>query len=179
MKNVLAIGGSNSSKSINKVFANFIATQLENVSIRVLDWNEIEMPLFGIDLEEEKGIHENAYKFKELVEQSDAVVLSLAEHNGLHSAAFKNLWDWTSRIEKNFWANKPMFLAATSPGGRGGKGVLGVTLNMISRFGGNVISSFSLPSFQDNFKNGAITDDELKTNLLAEIKKFQEHLNQN
>lgn len=176
MKKVLAIGGSNSSKSINKVLATYIANQLEEVEVTALDWNEIELPLYGADLEEASGIHANAHKFLKMVANSDAVVLSMAEHNGLHAAAFKNLWDWSSRIDQKFWADKPMFLAATSPGGRGGIGVLNATKGIISHFGGNVIVEFSLPSFYDNFNDGKIGNDELAADLKQKINTFQKSI---
>jgi NAD(P)H-dependent FMN reductase len=176
MKNILAIGASNSSKSINKVLATYIANEVIDGEVTALDWNEMELPLYGSDLEEASGIPENAHKFLKMIADADAVVLSLAEHNGLPSAAFKNLWDWTSRIEQKFWANKPMILAATSPGGRGGIGVLATIKNMISHFGGNVIADFSLPSFYDNFKDGKMNNEEIAADLNQKVQLFQKSI---
>ena len=173
MKKILAIGASNSSTSINKKFATYIANQLKDVEVTVLNWDEFVLPLFSVDLEKEIGIPENAVKFKTLIEAADAVVLSMAEHNGLPSAAYKNLSDWTSRIEPKFWAGKPMFLAATSPGGRGGASVLQVTKELIPRFGANLIVDFSLPSFQQNFEGDEVVNSELKATLLAKVQLFQ------
>lgn len=173
MKKILAIGGSNSSKSINKTLASYIANQIKGASVTVLDWNELELPLYSPDLETSNGIPNNASKFKQWVEEADAVVLSLAEYNGLHPAAFKNLWDWTSRIEQKFWKNKPMFLSATSPGGRGGANVLRITKEIIPHFGGNVIADFSLPSFYDNFQGGKIVNEELLNELNLKLEEFQ------
>ena len=176
MKNILAIGASNSKKSINKVLANHIANKIENSNITVLDWEEMVLPLYNPDWEEEAGVPENAKNFLKLISNADAVVLSLAEHNGLPTSAFKNLWDWTSRVEQKFWANKPMFLAATSPGGRGGASVLKVITDILPHFGGNVITSFSLPAFYDNLKDGKITNEELNKELENKIELFEENL---
>jgi NAD(P)H-dependent FMN reductase len=176
MKNVLAIGASNSSKSINKVLATYIANKIQGADVTVLEWNNIALPLYSADLEIEEGVPANAHKFKQLIDNSDAIVISLAEHNGLLTAAFKNLWDWTSRIEKNLWANKSIFLAATSPGGRGGKNVLRVVSELMPHFGGKVITSFSLPLFYQNFQDGEIVNAELKQDLLNKIKHFEQSI---
>tara|TARA_B100000795_G_scaffold92129_2_gene67287 strand:- start:7321 stop:7851 length:531 start_codon:yes stop_codon:yes gene_type:complete len=174
MKNILAIGGSNSKKSINTVFATHIAQRITNANVTTVKWDELVLPLYSPDLEAESGIPAEAEAFKKMILESDGIVLSLAEHNGLPTAAFKNLWDWTSRIEQKFWADKPMFLASTSPGGRGGVGALGAIKNIISHFGGNVIVDFSLPSFQQNLQDGKIADSELELSLAEKVNQFQQ-----
>lgn len=174
MKKILAIGASNSSKSINKALARHIANQISNAEVTILEWEDMVLPLYSSDLETTEGVHENAYKFKQLIDEADAIVISLAEHNGLPTAAFKNLWDWTSRINQKFWANKPIFLAAASPGGRGAKNALRVVREMMSHFDGQVIEDFSLPKFHQNFQEGDITDAELKQDLINKIKHFSQ-----
>lgn len=174
MKKIIALGGSNSKKSINKAFATYAANLLENVAIRVVDLNDFELPLYGVDLEAEIGIHENALKLDKVLESADGIVLSLAEYNGSYTSAFKNTFDWLSRIDQKVWKNKPMLLMATSPGGRGGANVLKHSKELMPFFGGNVIADFSLPSFYDNFKENALQNEELKTVLNEKIKLFQE-----
>ena len=67
--------------------------------------------------ENEDGIPDLAYTFKEQFKNSDAVVISFAEHNATYTtSAFKNIFDWISRIDKNIWHNKQYFLLATSTG---------------------------------------------------------------
>ena len=104
IKKILAFGASNSSTSINKALAVYTANQLDNVDVIVADLNDYASPLYSMDLERENGVHENAMRFYELIQASDAIVVSLAEYNGLHTSAFKNLWDWLSRIKME----KPM-----------------------------------------------------------------------
>lgn len=173
MKKILVIGASNSKNSINKKLALFTANQLEDVSLMEADLNELTLPIYSPDLEAEAGIPENAKKFLSLIDASDAIVLSLAEHNGLVTAAFKNLWDWASRVEVKLWKNKPMFLMATSPGGRGAANTLRVTKDLIPHFGGNVITDFSLPSFNKNFTENGIADDDLAADFKSKIELFQ------
>ncbi len=173
MKKILAIGASNSENSINKIFATHIAHQITITKITVLNWEELELPLYSPDLEQEKGIPENVIHFKKQIEDSDALVISLAEHNGLPTSAFKNLWDWTSRIDAKIWSYKPLFLSATSPGARGGANVLRITKELMPHFGGNVIADFSLPEFHNNFQNGQIIHTEKAKELEEKIKEFQ------
>lgn len=176
MKKILVIGASNSSKSINKTFASYVAQQIEDVELIVADLNEMELPMFGVDLEEASGIPENAVKFEKLIADADGIVLSLAEHNGMVTAAFKNLWDWTSRIDQKFWKNKPMLLMAASPGGRGGANVLNAIKTLMPHFGGNVIADFSLPKFYENFSPEGLKDSDLNDDLKKKIILFQENI---
>jgi len=169
-KKILAFGGSNSIHSINKKFATFAANQIKNVEVSILDLNDFEMPLYSIDREKESGIPDLAVQFKKYIKESDGLVISLAEHNGAYTVAFKNIFDWMSRLEGSVWEDKPMFLLATSPGGRGGKTVLDLATNSFKRMNKNSVISFSLPSFTKNFndENGIIEEDlfsEFKINL--------------
>ena len=84
--------------------------------------------------------------------------------NLLHVCAYKNLYDWISRLDVKVWKDKPMFLAATSPGARGGKSVLELAVNDFGRRGSNVAASFSLPSFHENFseERGVLNNQLLK-----------------
>ena len=121
MSKILAFGASSSKKSINKKFAVYVAGCIPNADVNVLDLNDYEMPIYSIDRENEDGIPDLAYTFKEQFKNSDAVVISFAEHNASYTSAFKNIFDWISRIEKVVWYNKPMFLLSTSDGDRGAK----------------------------------------------------------
>ena len=179
MKKILAFGASNSKKSINKTFATFVANKIEDARITVADLNDLELPIYSPDLEAESGIPENAHKFRALIEESDGIVISLAEYNGMITTSFKNLWDWTSRVDIKIWKNKPMFLMAASPGGRGGANALRFTKELLPHFGGNVITDFSFPSFFQNFSEEGIKDETLNNDLNNKINLFQNFLNQN
>ncbi|MEN2400091.1 NAD(P)H-dependent oxidoreductase [Flavobacterium sp. MC2016-06] len=165
---IIAFGGSNSKHSINKKLAVFAANQFENGEVEVLDLNDFAMPLFSVDLEKEIGQEPKAIAFLEKISKADILVVSMAENNGNYSAAFKNVFDWTSRIEKDVFQHKPMLLLATSPGPRGGATVLEIARNAFPRYGGEIKASFSLPSFNANFdaEKGEISNTELKTDLV-------------
>lgn len=174
MKKIIAIGGSNSKNSINKALATYAANKIENVEVIIVDLNEYSLPLYGIDHETEIGIPENATKLNALIETADGLVVSLAEHNGSYTAAFKNMYDWLSRIDKSVWKEKPMLLMATSPGGRGGATVLQTAKTGFPFLGGNVIADFSLPSFYDNFSEEGIKNEVLANELVQKINQLSQ-----
>lgn len=170
-KRIVAFGASNSKNSINKKLATFAAHQIENATITILDLNDFEMPIYGIDRENESGIPALAHQFKTHLKNADGIIISFAEHNGAYSVAFKNIMDWVSRMEGATWENKPMFLMATSPGARGGQTVLDIAVNKFKFMNKNTITHFSLPSFGQNFsEENGITSDDL-------LKSFSEQLN--
>ncbi|MFT5885577.1 MAG: chromate reductase [Arcticibacterium sp.] len=170
---ILAFGASNSRNSINKKLAIFTAKEIDRAELRILDLNDFEMPIFSADREAETGIPKLAHDFKEATKWADGIVVSFAEHNGAYSTAFKNIFDWVSRIEKSFWNDKPLFLLATSPGARGGKSVLDIAFKRFSYGYEPIIAVFSLPSFYANFKEEeGILDSELDTSFRNELAKF-------
>ena len=176
MKNILSFAGTSSKESINKQLVSYASSLLKNANTTILDLNDFELPIYSIDLEKEQGIPENAHKFLNLIKSADGIVLSLAEHNGAYTAVFKNLFDWMTRIESKIFYNKPMFLMATSPGGRGGLTVLEIAKGRFPFHDGNIIEVFSLPFFGNNFSNGSIVNEELNHELLNKVIIFQESL---
>ena len=168
---VLAFGASTSSKSINRQLAHYAAAQIPGADVTPLDLREFTLPLYSSDEEDAHGVPADAQRFLELIQSHDAVVVSMAEHIGSYAAAFKNLYDWASRAEGKVWANKPMLLLATSPGGRGGATVLEAAEAKFPRMGADLRATFSLPSFYDNFDSETgITDPELAATLASAIK---------
>ena len=110
MKKILAFGASTSSNSINRQLAWHAAGLAPDAEVTRLDLRDLEIPLYSTDAEASAGVPKDALKFLELVRAHDAVVVSLAEHNGSYTAAFKNLYDWASRADQKVWADKPMLL---------------------------------------------------------------------
>jgi len=172
---IIAFGGSPSKNSINKKLATYAASLFENAEAEVLDLNDYQMPLFSVDIEAEIGQHELAKAFLAKIESANFLVVSLAENNSNYSAAFKNLFDWCSRITGKVFQQKPMLLMATSPGGRGGANVLEIAKNAFPRYGADIKATFSLPSFDANFDvaNGKISNEELDNQLKEIIENIE------
>ena len=175
MKKILAFAASNSSTSINGKLIKYAEDFLkEKHEVTIIDINDFEMPIFSVDRKANDGVPDLANKLSQLIAESDGVLISFAEHNGAYSAAFKNIFDWISMIPKQkAWHDKDMVLMATSPGARGGKTVLEIAENRFPFNGGNVLGTFSLPSFEDNFSpEKGILDDDLKADFLKALELF-------
>lgn len=172
---ILAFGATNHSNSINQILAIYIASQFEG-KIETLDLNNYEMPIYSIDREDINGIPDLAVDFAQKIDQADLLVISLAEYNGSYSAAFKNIFEWISRVpNRKAFGEKNIFLAATSPGSRGGLTVLESAKTSFPYFGGNIVAEFLLPSFGENFNNEqGILNEELKQELNTKIRKVKE-----
>ncbi|MDO5617099.1 MAG: NAD(P)H-dependent oxidoreductase [Cruoricaptor ignavus] len=171
---ILAFAGSNADSSINKKLVTYASKFLDQHTIEFLDLNDYEMPIYKIEREAQHGLPKLAYDFAEKIDESDFILLSLAEYNGAYSVAFKNVFDWVSRIPgRTCFGDKPMFLLATSPGKMGGATVLGIAEKRFGFNGGKVLDTFSLPFFYENFdEEKGITNEE----KLAELKGKLENL---
>ncbi|WP_199611890.1 NADPH-dependent FMN reductase [Flocculibacter collagenilyticus] len=172
---IVAFAASNHTKSINKMLVNYAAQLLKNAEVEVLDLNDYELPLFSQDKEAEIGHPQLAKDFLEKIRNSDGIIISFAEHNGSYTAAYKNLFDWCSRIETKVFNHKPMVLFSSSPGPRGGSSVLASAVESAPYFDGVVKASLAIPCFHDNFdvKKRVITHEELN----EQFKDAVSHLN--
>lgn len=174
MKKIIAFGASSSKNSINKQLAVYAANLFSNATVELLDLNDYEMPIYSVDKEKENGIPPLAQQFYDKIGSADLIVISLAEHNGAYSSAFKNILDWASRINNKTFQQKPMLLLATSPGARGGSTVLEIATKRFPFQGAELKGSFSLPNFNENFdaENGIINP-ELKNQLLSIVNSIE------
>ncbi|MBI5430511.1 MAG: NAD(P)H-dependent oxidoreductase [Nitrosomonadales bacterium] len=171
---LVAFAASNSRKSINKQLVTYAASLVEGAEVEVLDLNDYELPLFSEDREAELGHPELAKAFLSKLAASDAVMISFAEHNGSYSAAYKNLFDWSSRMGKKVFQDKPMVMLATSPGARGGASVLTAATGSAPFFAGHVKASLAIPNFYENFdvERGMLRNEELKAQLTEAVSRL-------
>jgi len=176
MKHVIALAGSNSSTSINKQLVTYAGSLLKGIEVNVLDLNDFEMPIYSSDRETANGHPQLAKDLMELIRNSDGILISLAEYNGAYSGAFKNIFDWISRVEQKTFLGKPMLLMASSPGGRGGASVLVMAQDRFPRHDALITGTYSLPSFYNNFKDGVIVNEELNEELKNQIQIFSKSL---
>ena len=175
---IIAFAGSNSSVSINRQLVRFAASYFKNDTVELLDLNDFEMPIYSYDREHKTGVPEAALRFAQLIDGCDLIMISLAEHNVAYITAFKNIFDWVSRIPGGkVWAGKPMFLLSSSDGVRGGASVIEIATKRFPRNGGTVIATFSLPSFDKNFAAGTgITNAALLAELEERIEDVKKQL---
>jgi len=171
---VLAFAATSSKNSINKQLANYAAKQIKGAQVELLDINDYEMPLFSEDREKELGQPALAKAFYQKLGEADVIVISFAEHNGSYTAAYKNLFDWTSRINTQIFQNKPVIMLATSPGPGGAGSVLSAAKASAPYFAAEVKGAISVPSFYDNFdlESGELTNKDLVENIMNVIAKL-------
>ncbi len=120
------------------------------------------------------GQPELAHALLKKITDCDGIIISFAENNGSYSVAYKNLYDWVSRIQPKVYQDQPMVLLPTSPGGRGGQSVLELALSQIPRFGGQIKASVSVPSFGENFdlEVGVIVNDDIWSQLQEAVNSL-------
>jgi NAD(P)H-dependent FMN reductase len=167
---VTCFAASSSRNSINKQLVTYVAGLVEDADVEVLDLNDFELPLFSVDREAELGQPQLAQDFLGKIRGSDALIIAFA----CYSAAYKNLYDWASRIEAKVYKDTRIVLLATSPGGRGGQSVLELAPAQIPRFGGEIRGSVSMPMFFENFdsERGVVKNSEIDAELKVVIKRL-------
>ena len=176
MASILAFAGSNSSTSVNFKLVQHTTSLIEGHQIQLLDMTRYPFPMFSEDEEKEKGYSNALVELKDDIHRANGLILSVNEHNGNPSAYFKNVLDWLSRLERKFLDGTKVFLMSASPGGRGGIGALGVTEALLPRFGAEIVSTFSLPSFHQNFGEDGIMDAELREAHQRALTQFLDSL---
>lgn len=174
---LLAFAASNSSQSINRQLVDYAIGLLADgeiegvpagaLELTTLDLNDFEMPIYSIDRQEAGGIPQAAHDFYNTLGAADALLISFAEHNGSYTVAFKNVFDWASRIDMRVYHDKPIVMLSTSPGGGGGGFVLRTAGHLAGYFGNEVLASLAVPRFGENFDTeaGVLSDSELDTEL--------------
>jgi len=168
---ILAFAATSSKKSINQQLVSYATSLIDpdEHDIEVIDLNDYEMPLYSEDREAELGQPEAARAFIDKIANSDAIVVSFAEHNGSYTVAYKNIVDWASRITMQVFQGKQMVMLATSPGPGGAGNVLKSAVESSPYFDGKVVGKLSVPSFYKNFDVSTVTlsDETLRAELVS------------
>lgn len=169
---ILAFAASNSSTSINKQLVTYASQLLtdglvDDAEIELLDLNDFEMPIYSTDRENDGGVPALAQDFYDAITRSDAVLISFAEYNGSYTSAYKNLFDWASRIDMRVYQDKPTVMLSASPGPGGGGNVLATAVAAGKYFGNDVKASMSIPKFHENFdmSGGSVSNAEIDAEL--------------
>ena len=169
---ILAFSTSGSSTSINKQLLLSALDHFNSGEIEIVELNDYEMTIYNSDKKIKDGIPAKAFEFQNKIDEADLIIMAMAEHNGAYTVLFKNIFDWMTRIpERQTFPNKKMFLMSTSPGPMGGKISLDIAAKRFPYHGANVLATYSLPSFYQNFKDGeGIINTELREELHKKIE---------
>lgn len=175
-KKMIGFGASISTTSINKAFASYALTFFPEYEVELVDLNDYEVPLFSVDCEKENCPAE-AKAFLAKLQEADAIICSMAEHNRNWTVGFKNVFDWCSRLDVKVFQNKPMLLLSTSPGGYGAQNSLNLAKTIFPAFGGNILTTFALPKFHENFdRTVGILDSTLLEAFKNQLDDFKSKL---
>ncbi|QDU11962.1 NADPH-dependent FMN reductase [Gimesia aquarii] len=126
---IVAFAGSTRENSYNKRLVRIAANSAREsgADVKLIDLRDFPMPLFDEDLETKEGKNEAARDFKQLLIDSDGILISSPEYNGSLSAVLKNAIDWATRADAGeapgslpAFRGKVVSLMSASPGGLGG-----------------------------------------------------------
>jgi NAD(P)H-dependent FMN reductase len=160
----LAFAASNHSQSINRALVGYAADRLTAVHpdavIEFVDINNYEMPIYSPDREREGGIHPLAQDFFGKIGAAHALLVSFAEYNGYVTAAWKNIYDWMSRIDAKVWQDKPIVILAATPGPRAGANVLQTQEFTAPFFGMDVKGKHGVGKWTEAWNGTTLTRDE-------------------
>ena len=176
---ILSFGASNHRSSINAALARLACARLKDkldpsAEIEFLDLNDFEMPIYSIDREGESGIPQLAQDFFAKIGAADALIISFAEYNGSYTSAWKNIYDWMSRIDAKVYQGKAVVALAATPGPRAGAGVLGAVEATAAFFGMDLRAIQGIGVWGDAYdgETSTLTKEEDMAALDGALKKL-------
>lgn len=119
---ILAVAGSFRKQSLNrKLLANGVAALRKmGVEVDELDLNELNIPIYSQDIEDNEGFPPGVQEFKRRIQAADGLLFASPEYNYSVPGGFKNALDWASRGTPDVLRGKVAALLSASPGGFGG-----------------------------------------------------------
>jgi len=127
---LLVIPGSARSGSLNRKLAAAAASMASGggASVATLDLRDLQLPLYGGDIEAASGVPEGALRLQDAIIAAQALLIVTPEYNGFPTPLVTNAFDWLSRIPAqgtrlsglSATTNKPLALLSASPGLLGG-----------------------------------------------------------
>jgi len=105
---ILVFAGSTRTGAYSGKVADCAQTELaqQGAEVTRISLADYPLPIMNEDLEEEKGIPENAFKLARQFAAHDALLICTPEYNGSIPPLLKNTIDWVSRISKD--GGKPL-----------------------------------------------------------------------
>lgn len=171
---VLAFAGSTREDSVNKklvVEAAKVARQMQS-NVTVIDLKDYPIPFYDEDLETNEGMPNKAKQFRQLMIQSDVILIASPEYNGSLSAVVKNTIDWASRGEngggsREAFKGKKFVIMSASPGSGGGARGLVHLRTIIENIGGTVLfQQVVVPDAYDSFdEQGCLKNEKVKKEI--------------
>ena len=157
---VLAFGASNHSASINVALATFAAERFKanyapEAVLETINLNDYEMPIYSLDRENAGGIPQLGQDLYAKIGTADRLIISFPEYNGSYTSAWKNVYDWMSRIDAKVYQDTPAVALAATPGPRAGAGILGTVVATAPFFGMDLRASLGIGTWGEAFDASA------------------------
>lgn len=179
MAKLLFLSGSTRKDSVNTKVAKlaFQYAQEMGADAKYIDLKDYDMPLYNGDLEEEKGLPENAKRLKKEFIDCKGFFISAPEYNSSLTPLLKNTLDWISRPEPNVpdliaFKGKYAALGAASPGALGGLRGLVTLRMMLGNIGVLVLpNQFTLPNAYEAFDENDVPKEEKSQKTLKSVVK--------
>ena len=168
---ILTFAGSARRESLNKKFLAVAVAAAREAGAEVthLDLNDLPLPLYHGDLEDESGLPENAKKIVALIAQHDALLVASPEYNTMITPLLKNTIDWCSVADENPFPGKVAAVISASPGAFGGIRSMHMAQQLLLKLGCHVVSGqCALPSANKAFDaTGKLTDARAEKSVRA------------
>lgn len=173
---VLAFAGSTRTDSLNKKLIREAAAIAEELGadVTLLDLKQYPIPLYDGDEETANGMPQNAKMIRQLMIDSNVVIIASPDYNKSFSAVLKNVLDWASRTEdgkrcKLAYKGKKFAIMCTSGGGSGGVKGLPQLRSLLGVLGGDVVAGdMAIPKGETAFDATGRLQDPLLRNALKD-----------
>jgi NAD(P)H-dependent FMN reductase len=178
---ILAFWASSRKNSCNKKLIQIAAKYLTNFEFVVnqIDLKDYPLPFYDPNIKETEKLPTNVIKIRNMIIESDILLIAAPEYNYSMPAILKNLIDWASRSEKNeatreAFRNKKVVLMSASGGPDGGVYLLNHLKDVMQIVGCIVISNkIAIPKSHSAFDdNDNITDITLNELVEFELTKL-------
>jgi chromate reductase len=174
---ILCFAGSLRRGSLNKKLVKVAMSGAAETGAQVtfVDLADYPMPLYDGDIEEAKGLPEEAKRLKQLMKSHQAFLISSPEYNSSISGALKNAIDWASRPEPGekqleCFKGKIAGIMAASPGALGGLRGLVTVRSILENIGVMVIpDQIAISQANDAFDSNDNLTDQKKAEQVKQI----------
>jgi NAD(P)H-dependent FMN reductase len=138
---ILAFAASARRESLNRKFLALAVAAVTQAGAQVtlLQPEDLVMPLYNGDLEDEEGMPPHAVKMVGLLGTHEALLVASPEYNSMITPMLKNTIDWCSRADENAFVGKVAAVISASPGLHGGARSLQLAQQLLLKLGCHVV----------------------------------------
>ena len=156
-------------KTTNKALANYVTSLFDQSKNEIFDLQDYEVT----DFSKNKAIPEKVINLSKRIDAAHLLIISLEKYNGSYSTKLNNLQDCLSIIpNRKAFGGKPIFLLSSSLDSDGVD--LSTVIDHLTKDGDEVLESFSLANFNENFVNNQIVDIDSHLELVRKVNRIKQ-----